>query len=843
MKFVREYIEFERGINPKTALGIGQVANIPKILLQQDLKSGYGIDGLPGSIRDIKTTKDRVHIRFWYDHKIRNLETGKLISKEKYAKKLAEDSGIWNLFKNFYHAHGISYEFYYTLKDEYKGMLPQNQEYDYDNMNETLDFERGKDPKSALDIGRESLIKKEFLTYGDAADWAIRNLELITDDKYSPNDVIRKVEGHLMPMELADYLVKWADKVRLTGYTPGQRSLEDQVLQSSGLLHEIGKQMKEHGILIENLEFERGKDPRAALDIGGWRVVKEQIKDLLNLDWRQKRCIKKVEIWKSQRWFELTFEDYKKPPKIYLKNLLRESGLMKYINPIGSDSHTIPVITYGLSYKIKEEYQYMFKPYIFSVSYQWGSKDIEIHEEINENLEFERGKDPKTAMGIGRINDVVKKWDEAQMVPGAGSMNLEREGANLNIEIHISKFSSNTMIIQANIEEVLKEYINLDRIYRIESYVYFPIKKRFENLFISAYNKKYGGSSPFNESLDFERGKDPKKAMGLGLVMTTDDPNLKMWNFRDRLFSANKVANDGLWWGLVEHPDRDPFREKLIMSDVKDQPNIIKELEGYIYKWISQNESLEFERGKDPKSVLRLGKLQQIYKAMSGDNWSKDEDINDALQWSSSQGNLKDVIFLLELGADPTEDDSTAFIEALEADHYDVADLFVDRNLIDPVKLLRYFKQFQKDYPWSDHIIQYLKHRMSRDIKRNFANESINFERGKSPKEALNIGTSRMIPENWEHLKRDLSPYLIDYTFNDDYSKVYLEIESKLDPDEAITIIEGYLEAWVELEKYNKRFDNEYEDESGYDYVYQFGIKKEYRNRFRAAYRDEEMPY
>ena len=197
----------------------------------------------------------------------------------------------------------------------------------------------------------------------------------------------------------------------------------------------------------------------------------------------------------------------------------------------------------------------------------------------------------------------------------------------------------------------------------------------------------------------------------------------------------------------------------------------------------------------------------------------------------------------MELGADPTEDDSTAFIEALEADHYDVADLFVDRNLIDPVKLLRYFKQFQKDYPWSDHIIQYLKHRMSRDIKRNFANESINFERGKSPKEALNIGTSRMIPENWEHLKRDLSPYLIDYTFNDDYSKVYLEIESKLDPDEAITIIEGYLEAWVELEKYNKRFDNEYEDESGYDYVYQFGIKKEYRNRFRAAYRDEEMPY
>ena len=159
-KPLEESLNFERGRDPYKAMGIGQVVNIPKILLKQDLISGYGVDGIPGSIRDIQTTKNRILIRFHHKNRIKNLETNKIISKEKYAKKLAEDAGIWDLFSNFYHAHKIAYEFYYTLKDEYKGMLRQNQYYNYDNMNESLEFERGIDPYKAMSIGKEATFRK-----------------------------------------------------------------------------------------------------------------------------------------------------------------------------------------------------------------------------------------------------------------------------------------------------------------------------------------------------------------------------------------------------------------------------------------------------------------------------------------------------------------------------------------------------------------------------------------------------------------------------------------------------------------------------------------------------------
>lgn len=172
-QFIYENLDFERGINPKVALGIGQIANIPKILLKQDLKSGYGVSGLSGTIRDIQTTKNRILMRFWHGYKIRNLETNKIISKEKYAKKLAEDAGIWNLFQNFYHAHKTSWEFYFTLKDEYKDMLPQNRSYDYDNMNdsfilfnnmnEALDFEREGSPLDKIGIGKKALMQKKAM--------------------------------------------------------------------------------------------------------------------------------------------------------------------------------------------------------------------------------------------------------------------------------------------------------------------------------------------------------------------------------------------------------------------------------------------------------------------------------------------------------------------------------------------------------------------------------------------------------------------------------------------------------------------------------------------------------
>jgi hypothetical protein len=118
--------------------------------------------------------------------------------------------------------------------------------------------------------------------------------------------------------------------------------------------------------------------------------------------------------------------------------------------------------------------------------------------------------------------------------------------------------------------------------------------------------------------------------------------------------------------------------------------------------------------------------------------------------------------------------------------------------------------------------------------------EYIDFERGVDPKTAMDIGTGRMIAENFEHLKRDLSPYLIDYIL--EWDTLYLDVENKLDPDDVITIVEGYLEAWVELEKYWEIVYNEWAADHERDYRYKYHIKEDYRKKFGEAYRDE-MPY
>lgn len=118
-------------------------------------------------------------------------------------------------------------------------------------------------------------------------------------------------------------------------------------------------------------------------------------------------------------------------------------------------------------------------------------------------------------------------------------------------------------------------------------------------------------------------------------------------------------------------------------------------------------------------------------------------------------------------------------------------------------------------------------------MKAQFVYENLDFERGVSPKEALDIGTGKLIPENWEHLKRDLSPYLIDYHKDGDI--LTMDVEGKIDPNDVITIVEGYLEAWVDIQKYHETvYDNWAEEPSG-DYTYIFKIKPDFVNLFNKA--------
>ncbi len=130
---------------------------------------------------------------------------------------------------------------------------------------ESLDFERGLEPKSSIGIGREGhLIKKNFRDAYEAADWAIRNLELITNNEYSPNEMIRSEGYSKIPRKLTEYLMKWSSNVKLEDV----RDDPDGILVGPFILAQFMTHLIKHGLLKENIDFERGNDPKDSLKIG-----------------------------------------------------------------------------------------------------------------------------------------------------------------------------------------------------------------------------------------------------------------------------------------------------------------------------------------------------------------------------------------------------------------------------------------------------------------------------------------------------------------------------------------------------------------------------------------------
>lgn len=164
-----ESMDFERGRDPKASLGIGTVSQIPKKLLLADLDGEYVLEDFPGAIHNIEIIGPRrFMIRLHHPSygKIRNTETNNIISRKKYAEHLVDKIGITPLITNVNHEHGSGNNWIFTLPEEYKNVLPRGEIYDFDSLEndplkESLEFERGKDPYKALDIGEKALLKKK----------------------------------------------------------------------------------------------------------------------------------------------------------------------------------------------------------------------------------------------------------------------------------------------------------------------------------------------------------------------------------------------------------------------------------------------------------------------------------------------------------------------------------------------------------------------------------------------------------------------------------------------------------------------------------------------------------
>jgi hypothetical protein len=143
-----------------------------------------------------------------------------------------------------------------------------------------------------------------------------------------------------------------------------------------------------------------------------------------------------------------------------------------------------------------------------------------------------------------------------------------------------------------------------------------------------------------NENISFERGKDPRKSMGIGVEGLI---NSTVWSLNLLPDLYQIVGHD---WDYLGHPIliakvKDPimYPEKSHVA-ATDIPGIAiqhspNELQAYsdikdkIKEYVQKNESVNFERGQDPKTAMSIGKQADLKREASKIVWDWSPDNND----------------------------------------------------------------------------------------------------------------------------------------------------------------------------------------------------------------------
>jgi len=246
--------------------------------------------------------------------------------------------------------------------------------------------------------------------------------------------------------------------------------------------------------IYETLDFKRGMDPKEAMGVGvlktliaGWRRV-EQLPGILSVDLEKKPD----HLYISVRSYLLTQSN-----KNIYKDIIFESIGKIYFE----DSNL--VYQDRIKIIIKKEYESLFQK-AFREMYS---------PKANESFNFERGKNPKVSMGIGEINKIRDSLEELRNLWGRASISLKRDESGLYLGI----YSSSLLLAFQNVKKYFgTKYFNWNKNYTYIPRVFFCIKKENEDLFIGAYNMLYPEDPFVNESINFERGQDPKSSMGIG---------------------------------------------------------------------------------------------------------------------------------------------------------------------------------------------------------------------------------------------------------------------------------------------------------------------------------------
>jgi len=517
---VKESANFERGIDPKQTMGLGLpavVEKIPEKIYREDKKNQFPSRGSKmihkGAIAAVYFSTpdfrgedpcDNLLIKFYlsdYD--------GELVDEAKieYAKKIVMDAGISYFFEDiddtWWDDSSPGTNVGFKIKDRFRKYF--SQEYfpqeDYEELQESIRFERGMDPKEAMSLGLNAKVmnflkwvredyqfdKKDpdnYMGYLNVSDWGIvdsegeikegfrlfvkdwrkylnimanmglylidppdldetifydednpapgveairesvnfeRGLDPYKSMKIGQSQLVPKdIEWDLDPLDdysydfigVEQYIPNWRGIPILIVHAKDRRTGETgyYAITNTGIgrtiLSPYGPQRALKNIksnlrrnkprsMTESVSFERGLDPKDAMGIGENTRINSKLYRLKELDKEEDNIILQisavVEDVERYNGLWITTHNYYGPQKLYLRNLLKETGLNRYLKGILEETSCEEDSRFNCGtreyrYEIKKEYQKYF---------------IDT-DQVNESANFERGKDPIDAMNIGQ---------------------------------------------------------------------------------------------------------------------------------------------------------------------------------------------------------------------------------------------------------------------------------------------------------------------------------------------------------------------------------------------------------------------------------------------------------
>lgn len=258
---------------------------------------------------------------------------------------------------------------------------------------------------------------------------------------------------------------------------------------------------------------------------------------------------------------------------------------------------------------------------------------------VYENLKFERGIDPKKALNLGVIEQIRNYLIEND---------LEKDPRKLEQD------------------EILLDWAcELDKLDWVE------------NLLKMGVSPNADPDNPLDSGcLDEASFKGNIPLMELLLKYGADVTH-------KNYISLRYAAGEGHFNAvkLLLEAGADPFvfsGEDLSTRPLRNLTNIVKLILKYQEKAKESfvKESYNFERGKEPKSSLEIGRRARIYNEARKAGWTIPDD-ESALIWAATYNQMDDLKYLYEEGADYTAFNNEAFTSAAENGSFDAVKFLV----------------------------------------------------------------------------------------------------------------------------------------------------------------------